>query len=182
MDIVEQCVESYRRLKNLKLAGAEIGIPWQTVYIHLKTAGEPVTGDKARYGSDSDRLAARAERLFAELVPEAVNMNGKKFQAKMDFQVGGWGVDVKASRLNTSNRNSKTKRWAFGVKKQESVAAFFVCFCMADDDSLQHVLLIPGEIARTYQTISAAQSGSKWLDYKVEPDELAPFFENLLAA
>jgi len=27
MDVKDACVEAYRRLKNLKLAGAELGIP-----------------------------------------------------------------------------------------------------------------------------------------------------------
>lgn len=34
----EKCVESYSRIKNLKLVGIELGIPWQTVYVHLQNA------------------------------------------------------------------------------------------------------------------------------------------------
>ena len=74
MDKRDACIESYSRLKNLKLVGLELGIPWQTVYVHLRAAGVPVTGDKKRYGSDTDRLAAKAEALFAELVPAAGNV------------------------------------------------------------------------------------------------------------
>lgn len=35
-------VESYRKHKNLKLAAAECGIPWQTLYVKLRKADEPV--------------------------------------------------------------------------------------------------------------------------------------------
>jgi hypothetical protein len=56
---VDLCVSRYRDLKNCHLVGAELGMPWQTVYWNLKKAGEPVVGDKARYGSETDRLAAR---------------------------------------------------------------------------------------------------------------------------
>ena len=37
-------IESYSRLKNLKLVELETGIKWQTVYTHLKKAGVAVTG------------------------------------------------------------------------------------------------------------------------------------------
>lgn len=114
-DKTAACVDAYSRLKNLKLVGLELGIPWQTVYVHLRAAGVPVTGDKSRYGSDTDRLAANAERIFAALVPNASDQNDKKFQAKVDFIVGQYKVDVKASRL----RNG---RWAFSLKKQERIA------------------------------------------------------------
>ena len=36
--IEQACIASYGRLKNLKLAGAELGIPWQSVYVHLRRA------------------------------------------------------------------------------------------------------------------------------------------------
>ena len=54
-EIIDKCIESYSRLKNLKLVGLEVGIPWQTVYVYLKQAGIAVTGDKSRYGSVTDR-------------------------------------------------------------------------------------------------------------------------------
>lgn len=39
MQEIDKCIESYRRLKNLKLVGAEVGVPWQTVYVMLRAAG-----------------------------------------------------------------------------------------------------------------------------------------------
>ena len=175
MERRDACIESYSRLKNLKLVGLELGIPWQTVYVHLRAAGVPVVGDKSRYGSDTDRLAARAEAHFSELVPAAVNQNDTQFQAKVDFLVGDYAVDVKSARMRHS-------RWAFSLKKQELVADFFVCFAYNDDETYR-VVVIPGELCRFLQTISlAAKSRTKWWDYEIEPNELAHFFEQVRTA
>ena len=155
MDKRQACIESYSRLKNLKLVGLELGIPWQTVYVHLRAAGVPVTGDKSRYGSDTDRLAAKAEAIFSTLVPSALNQNEHQFQAKVDFMVGAYSVDVKCSRLLRG-------RWSFSLKKQELIADFFVCFAF-NDDGTYRVLAIPGEVCRYLQTISlSAMTKTKW--------------------
>lgn len=180
MDIQQSCVDAYRNHKNLKLAAIDVGIPWQSVYVHLRKAGEPVTGDKLRYGSESDKIAARGELLFKSLVPFADDQNGRKFQSKIDFDVRGYGVDVKTSTLKLSNKNCKLRRWAFSTKKQEMIADFFVCLCLGrDGDSLQKVLLIPGEMARKYTTISLSEAGGKWDDYAVLSSDIAEFFEAL---
>lgn len=180
MDIQQECIAAYRRHKNLKLAAGDVGIAWQTVYVHLRNAGEPVTGDKLKYGSETDKLAAKGERIFSELVPFAHDTNADKFQSKIDFIVRGHLVDVKTSRLKQSNKASKLRRWAFCLKKQEMIAGFFVCFGLADDEDRQaKTLLIPGEIARRYQTISLNERGGKWADYEVDPLTLADFFKSL---
>lgn len=176
-EIERQCVESYRQHKHLKAVGAELGIPWQTVYVHLRKVGEPVTGDKARYGSPTDRLATKAETDFQRLVPNAEDQNRRKFQSKVDFIVNGWSVDVKAGRLR-----GKVPRWAYSIKKQEAIADFFVCFGYCNEGSnLEYCLLVPGEIARKYTTMSISprvRSG-KWWAYEVRPDELNKFFVDM---
>lgn len=179
MDIQAKCIDAYRRHKHLKLAAQEVGIPWQTLYVHLRRAGEPVTGDKTRYGSDTDRLAARAEQMFAGIVPGAQDMNGTEFQAKCDFRVDGYLVDVKASTLRRSSSKYPSMRWAFCVKKQESIADFFVCFGLDDSGEAKLILLIPGELARRYATISVPDSGGKWRQYEVTAAELADLFATL---
>lgn len=183
MVMQNQCIEAYRKHKNLKLAAVDVGISWQMVYVHLRSAGEPVTGDKLRYGSESDKLAARGERVFKGLVPFAEDQNTKQFQSKLDFVVRGYGVDVKTSTLRRSNKACRLRRWAFSTKKQEMVADFVVCLCIADDgDSLQKVLLIPGEIIRKYATVSLSESGGKWDDYAIPSGELAAFFDAMATA
>ena len=175
MDKRDACIESYSRLKNLKLVGLELGIPWQTVYVHLRAAGVQVTGDKKRYGSDTDRLAAKAEALFAELVPAAVDQNDMQFQAKVDFVVGDYAVDVKCARM-------RNNRWAFSLKKQELLADFFVCIAYNEDDSYR-LMVIPAEVCRFLQTISlAAKTRSKWWDYEIKPEELSEFFDQVRVA
>ncbi|TWH63856.1 hypothetical protein LX59_03020 [Azomonas agilis] len=180
MSIQQSCIEAYRAHKNLKLAAQEVGIPWQTVYVHLRNAGEPVIGDKLRYGSDTDKLAARGEQMFASFVPEAHNSNSGKFQSKIDFLVQGYGVDVKTSKLKLSHKACKQRRWAFSLKKQEMLADFFVCFCLDEvGDQLLMTLLVPGELIRRYQTISLSERGGKWADYEISYNELRSFFKSL---
>ncbi len=175
-EIERLCVESYRQHKHLKTVGEELGIPWQTVYVHLKAVGEPVTGDKTRYGSDKDKLAAASERHFVSLVPQAEDQNSKQFQSKVDFLVNGWRVDVKASSYRP-----KQKRWAFSLKVQESVTDFFVCFAYDESGSRsKHCLLIPSEIGRRYQTMSLNGTGTgKWWAYEVSQNSLADFFNGI---
>ena len=179
MDVQNRCVQAYRQHQNLKIAAQHVGIPWQTVYVHLRKAGEPVTGNKLKYGSETDRLAAKAEREFLRLVPFAEDQNTRQFQSKVDFLVGGFGVDVKAARLKTQGPNSS--RWMYSIKKQEAIADFFVC--LGFDETGSHVmstLLVPGEIARMHTTLSHSSRGGKWADYIVSPDSLSPFFSALI--
>lgn len=181
MNIKDQCKESYAKHKKLRLVGLELGIPWQTVYVHLKSIGVMVTGDKSRYGTLKDKFAARSEGDFKSLVPCAEDQNAVKHQASVDFIVHGIKVDIKASTLNTSNKGSKVRRWAFSIKKQNLKADFLVCMAYKDD-SVFKVLLIPGELVRGKATISVSERGSKWDDYIIPQSDLAEFFESMNAA
>jgi hypothetical protein len=171
---------AYEKHKHLKHAANELGIPWQTLYCRLKAAGIPVTGDKLRYGNDRDKLAAHAEAAFKRLVPSARNANGEKYQAEIDFVVGGLKVDVKASMPRKLNAKYPAESWAFSFKRQSSKCDFFVCFCMDEEKQPEMVLLVPREFFDGLQTISVTRLGqSKWKDYQIKPDELAPFFADL---
>lgn len=179
-------VEAYAKHKNLKLAAAEIGMKWQQLYVALRKKGVPVTGDKARYGCAKDRLAAYAERLFDEDVPMAIDSNAEQFQAAIDFLVGNYSVDVKASVLHAERRETSGKttapRWMFCINKQKDVADFFVLYAFgpAGDRTVRHVFLIPNEIATTKTTIVIAESmNSKWADYEVSREDLSSFFSSI---
>ena len=163
--IQQKCIESYARLKNLKLVGEEVGIRWQSVYVHLKKAGVKVTGDKARYGSVTDRLASAAERRFSESVPFAKDCNQEQYQAAIDFDVLGWSIDVKASRLRS--HKSDAPRWSFCVNKQKDAADFFVFYSYESegDVNVRHVFLMPREIVVTRSAASLGlQAGVKSAD------------------
>lgn len=57
---------------------------------------------------------------------------------------------------------------------------FICCFCMNDDKTTKHILLVPSEFFKGLQTVSVSCNGdSKWLDYAVEADELLKFFSDL---
>ena len=175
------CIESYSKLKNLKLVGEETGIAWQQVYRILKRANVPVCGDKARYGSVTDRLAVHAEQMFKKAVPFAVDNNDEQWQSTVDFSVGNETIDIKASIIQDAYRNSKGKshsaRWAYCISKQKDVADHFVLYALEKDKSVRHVFLIPKEIATNSSSISIPESlKSKWADYEVKESELFDFF------
>lgn len=181
--------EAYARHKNLKLAANELGVQWQQLYVRLRKMGIPVTGDKARYGCAKDRFASKAERLFAEDVPAAKDSNAQQYQSMIDFSVGGFfTVDIKASRLHPARqeRSGKTTapRWMFSINKQKDKADFFVMYAFDPDaERVEHVFLIPAEIATTKSTIVVPESlSSKWADYRVERAEIAAFFDGLADA
>jgi len=177
-DIQDACAESYSRLKHLKLVGEEVGIPWQTVYVHLKKAGVAVTGDKARYGGITDRFAAKAEAEFKRLIPSAVDNNETEFQSTIDFDVNGNSVDIKAARLKSDGR---IHRWAYCVSKQRDAADFFILYAYdGSGEDVLHKFMIPGEIAREKTTISiTATLKSKWADYLISDDGLVEFFNSI---
>jgi hypothetical protein len=167
----------YEKHRNLKLAAAELGITWQTLYVRLRRAGVAVIGDKMRYGTDRDRLGAMSEAQFQQLVPYAVSKNAEAFQAKYDFDVAGHKVDVKASMPRRLNKRHQAESWAFSFKKQSLVCDFIVCFCLNEERAPEHILLVPKEFFAGLQTVSVSRRGdSKWLDYAVKPSELAEFF------
>ena len=170
-------IDAYRRHKNLRLAAEELGMKWQSLYVHLRSAGVAVTGDKARYGCAKDRLGTFGESLFYQDVPEAIDSNRAQFQANIDFDVLGWSVDVK-----TATPSADKTRWSFGINKQKDRADFFVMYALDDATSRRviHGILIPREIATAKALISLPVSlNSKWTDYFVERNELATFFRGL---
>ena len=174
--VTADCVAAYRKHKNLKLAAAEIKMPWQTLYVHLRSVGEPVIGDKSRYGSAKDKLAAMAERAFSDAVPIAVDQNGIKWQSKYDFDVIGIKVDVKAARPKRQSFRTEKKRWAFSFKKQSLICDFVCCFCYLDDLTIAKVLVVPSEIFGGIQTVSVSCEGeSKWFDYSMNIEEISVF-------
>lgn len=177
INIINRSVGAYKKYLNMRLASREIGIPLSTLYLHLKRAGVAIIGDKSRYGTESDKLAARAEKEFMKIVPFAKNMNSVKFQSKVDYMVGEYSIDVKASRLRNAGAKTKSQRWSFSLKKQELIADFFVCFAFdTTGEEIRKVLLIPGEVCRMYSSLSLSQDYGKWSDYEVTEQELHDFF------
>ena len=176
---IQKAVDAYRKHRHLKKASDETGIPWQTIYVYLKQAGEPVTGDKSFYGSPKDKLACLGEAIFSDLVPHATDKNLESYQPKVDFIVDGWLVDVKTAAPNRSGKYP-SKRWAFCLKKQIHFADFFVLVALTEEKNLEKLFLVPAELLEHKQTISIPVSlNSKWAAYSVEEDQLKEFFSEL---
>ena len=171
---LNEIVEAYSRLKNLKLVSTEIGVPWQTVYWWLKKLGINVIGDKSRYGSSSDKLGLIGENEFKRIVPFANPNNDSVFQPKFDFLVGDYTVDIKTSSLLTCKSRF---RWMFNLKDKDQTVDFLVCFALNKEDGVDHIFLFPNEIFNGMKTISIAKSKSKYYEYLISEEELAEFFK-----
>lgn len=174
-------VERYRDLKNTRLVAAELGMPPATAYWRLRRAGEPVTGDKARYGSETDKIAARGERWFQRVVPWAEDQNALGFQTKVDFLVAGLRVDVKTSRPRLTKSGVIT--WAWSLRKQRDEADFFVCLALSnrtEQTGVHKALLVPGEIAATCGSLRVSHDRiamrGKWARAARTSAELQTFF------
>lgn len=177
MPSIEEMKAAYDKYKNLKLAAAEVGMKWQTLYWYLKKVDYPINGDKSRYGSDKDRFAASAEADFKKIIPSAVDMNNQVYQNKYDFDIHGLKVDVKASNLKQANKKSASKRWAFSLRKQEMIADFVVGMAYKEQ-KLHKLFLFPSEQIRFHSTISISENGSqKWSDFEISQNDLSSFFE-----
>ena len=107
MNIQDKCAEVYAIVRNLKLTGLEVGIPWQTVYIHLENKGVQVIGNKARYSSASDRVGIIVELLFKKSVPFTIDNNESKFQSNINFIIDKSTANVKVPRVHPVKRNNK---------------------------------------------------------------------------
>jgi hypothetical protein len=172
--------QAYAKHMNLKLAANELGMNWRTLYVRLKNQGVKIVGDKLRYGTDRDKLGAYGEKLFLDLVPSAKNENSNQFQAKYDFSVYGYKVDIKAGRPRQLNKKFPQLAWSFSFKKQTLICDFIICFCLNEDKSINKILLVPKEFFAGLQTVSVSMLGySKWHDYSIEPHELFDFFKDL---
>lgn len=185
----KRMIEIYEKHKNLKIAAVELDMVWQTLYWHLCKINHPVTGDKEKYGSLTDKLAKSTEDMFKNIVPYAVDCNDTQFQAKMDFKVKGYNVDVKASTKKDGYKNNPNKnvsyRWAFSCKVQNDVADFMVCYCYegynADDSgSVEKILLIPKEFFLNKQSLSVSCTRSKWYDFEISEKDLSEFFNQIV--
>ena len=173
--------DAYSKHMNLKLAADELGIKWQTLYSRLKSQGVKITGDKLRYGSDRDKLSAKAESLFMQAVPSALCMNAIRWQSKYDFEVNGFKVDVKCARKRCSQKRFPDKKsWSFSFKKQTLICDFVCCFCLNDENETAKIILVPSEFFKGLQTVTVSCQGySKWLDYAIDLNEIEPFFSSL---
>lgn len=176
-------ISLYSELKNLKLVGKEMDIPWQTVYWWLKREGVEVTGDKHRYGGVQDQIGLIGERLFKEDCPLAQDENINKFQARYDYTLGDLKLDVKTSFIRQTKGRIEGKpypRWGFNCRVQQD-ADFLICYCLGggvEDFNVNHVLLLPNEMVKGMQTISVTVGKSKWLDYEVSREDLRNFFNS----
>ena len=185
---IQVLCDTYDKYKNLKLAAQDLGIGWQTLYWNLTRVGHPVTGDKERYGSPTDKMANSLEKHFKKLIPYAEDFNEDLHQSPIDFLVKGLSVDIKSSTKKDGYKNNPRKnasfRWAFSTKVQEKSSDFMVMFCMSGFDcesygEVERILLVPKEFYKNKQSISVSCTKSKWYEFEVSEKELKEFFDSV---
>lgn len=180
MSDIEKMKLAYEKHKNLKLAAKELNINFHTLYWNLKKNGVSVSGDKERYGSEKDRFGVHAEKLFSQIVPYAVDMNSKKFQAKCDFDVNGILVEVKAAKRQMLGVGNGGDRWSFNIKRQITECDFYVFFAFSVEKILEKIFLIPADVICGKTTVSISANGtSKWHPYEVSSDDLLNIFDSI---
>lgn len=173
MPNIQEMIDSYKKHQNLKIAGAELGMSFQTLYWNLKKAGVDVPGNKERYGSEKDRFGVVAEKIFSEIIPEAEDLNGKKFQSKYDFRLNDVRFEIKAAKRQCLGFGKGGDRWAFSIKRQISACDFYVLFAFSPDKELEKIFMVPHDVLCSTTTISVSVNGSsKWHAYEVSREEL----------
>lgn len=183
MPSIKEMISSYEKHKNLKISASELGISFQTLYWHLIKNGVCVSGDKERYGSEKDKLAALAERMFGEIVKVAKNANDKKFQSKVDFVVNDIKIDVKASKRQSLGVGLGGDRWSFNIKKQIIIADYFAMFALDSNKEIEKIFFIPAGLIAAHTTISICANGkSKWHAYEVSKAELRKIIKDISKA
>lgn len=170
--MTESIVDIYLECGDFHQAVAKSGLSTRAAHLALLRSGVLKIQDKINYGSRNARRGARAEKLFQQYVPDAIDANKyfKKNNPVYDFMVGDLTIDVKYSSLV---KGTKTKQWSFRKSKADFICAFLESEQMKGiKDS--HILLIPTAFIspELKTTVAVAKSGPIFEDFLIEPEEI----------
>lgn len=73
-------------------------------------------------------------------------------------------VDVKVSKIFTSKTGTKT--YSFNLEKKEPTCDVFILYCLNDDSTVRHILIIPSCALMGQTQVGVGMENSKWLKYK----------------
>lgn len=145
--------------------------------------------DSSKMGSAGSKMGAMYEKEFMRLVPKALPINDLKLNnPKFDFVINDFTVDVKASSLSLRKDKAREyKQWhckmSRGRGNLEKGADFYAFFCVHDDKKTYDLYLVPSELVTGTQGISINENTretSHWADFRIEPNELAQYFDDLV--
>lgn len=186
----ELLVESYKKYKCFKKACFDAQLSALVGYKILKMSKHFNIDDRLTMGTAGSRLGAKYEKEFMRLVPKAIPINELRLNnPKFDFIINDFTVDVKASSLIKRTRKNGDTYFEWHIKmvrgkaEQEKGAQFYAVFCVHDDNEDYDIYLIPSELFIGVAGGSIKQGMEKesdWWDFRIEPSELAQFFDDLV--
>lgn len=144
----------------------------RTLTLHLILAKSKVLSieEKIEYGPKNNQIGAKAEKLFKELVPEAIDCNNlKKNNQEYDFLYKNLTIDIKYSSLAKRNKNGYY--WHCRLTQNPDIFILFLERNMGDKIKNPYIIIIPSALKQS-NTISITKSGVWFNEFRVETFEL----------
>jgi hypothetical protein len=186
----EVLIQSYQTHGDFKRACFDAKLSALVGYKILKMNKVLKINDSLKMGSAGAKQGALYEKEFMRLVPKALPINDLKMNnPKFDFVVNDFTVDVKSSSLVERKRPSGNiyREWhakmSRGRGNLDKGADFYAFFCIYDDKKTYDLYLVPSELVQGTQGITINQNNkesSAWVDFKIDPNDLAQYFDDLV--
>ena len=167
-------VDIYLECGNFHEAVKQSGLPVHVAHLKLLKRGVLKIQDKINYGSNSAKLGGKAEELFQQLVPEAIDAN-KYFQKNnpvYDFCYKSLFIDVKYSSLRQRNGRGSTKHWAVRVSGEQDFTVAFLERSEGAELDNPYILLIPNAFIDVGDSLHISKTGHWFKDFVVDAEQL----------
>lgn len=170
-------VEIYRQTGDFERSVKESGLPALSAHIKLLRSGVLKIEDKIKYSSKAGQLGAKAEEMFGNLVPTAVNANKhiRRNNPEFDFYYGNLKIDVKYSSLHVRNKN---KAWKFKVTGEQDLTVAFLEKDVGKELSYPYIVVIPKQLNENVVHFNITKGSQRFWDFIVDKKDL----NNVLAS
>lgn len=167
-------VDIYLECGDFRQAVKESGLPVHIAHLKLLKSGALKIQDKIQYGSKAAKLGGKAEELFQQLVPDAVDANRyfQKNNPVYDFMFGNLTIDVKYSSLHV--RNNKPSYWQLKAKGEQDFIVAFLEREKGTELTEPIILLLPMQFVDVKTDLHVSPSGPWIKEFCIEPEELQP--------
>lgn len=172
--MTKDIVDIYLECGNFHEAVKQSGLPVHIAHLKLLKSGVLKIQDKIQYGSNSAKLGGKAEELFQQLVPDAIDAN-KYFQKNnpvYDFCYKSLYIDVKYSSLRQRNGRGSAKHWQIRVSGSQDFTVAFLEREQGSELNNPFILLIPNAFIDTADSIHISKSGIWFKEFSVDADQL----------
>lgn len=168
---MNKLVEIYEQTHSFSEVMHHTAMPAYKVHIILAKAGVLRIQDKIKYGTKAQRLGGQAEKLFAQLVPGAVDVNEyyRRNNPVYDFMYGKMTIDVKYSSILNSK---KADTWCISLKGGQDITVAFLESQRKRGLENPYVLIVPACFATVKKTTSICRNSPLFKDFTVTPEQL----------